>query len=214
MSVEPLEIPQLPGTPPRHYGVFRAVVAGVVDPLNMGRIQLRVPVLFGTETVIWAVPAAPFATTGAGVRFRPTIGDAALVAFEAGDVRFPVVLGYFWTPGSAPQPVLSHVIRGEGRASVEIDDVPPVVRVQNGIASVEVTPESVTVTVGATAVSATPDEVSLTAPSISIKAAGEVTIDGSSVLLSAQEVQILGAATTSVEGGLECSVSGGVVRIN
>jgi hypothetical protein len=188
-------------------------VAEILDPLDMGRIQVRVPAVLGTAQTFWAVPSAPMATSGAGVRFVPRVGDSALVAFEAGDVRFPVVLGYFWAPGSAPPPPLTHVIRGNARAGMEIDELPPAVRLQNAVASVEVTAESVTVNVGTTTVSVTPAQIALTAASVSIDASSEVSITAPSISLSGQAVDVSGVET-SIAGGVECSVSGGVVRIN
>lgn len=211
MSIEPLEVPQLAGSPPRHLGVFRAQVTNVADPLQMGRVAVSVPAVLGDGQSVWAVPCTGFTAPGAGVRFVPQVGDAALVAFEAGDPRFPVVLGYFWGPAQAPPPV-SHVLRGRGFAELEIVDLPPAVRLSNAISSIAVEDAAVTVTVGASSLRVTPTQIELVAQSVSI-AASDVEVRASNVSVEGGVVTVDGTVT-SVSGTTECSISGALVRIN
>lgn len=71
------------------FGVYRGVVLNAVDPGAAGRVQVRVPSVFGAENA-WAPVCTAF---GAGTTSAATIGSDVCVAFEAGDPARPVVLG-------------------------------------------------------------------------------------------------------------------------
>lgn len=213
MSLGPLEIPLLPGSPRLHVGVFRAVVVDAVDPLGMGRLSVVVPAVTGEEQTYWAIPAVPMAAPGAGVRFVPRPGDVAIVAFEAGDPRFPVVLGYYWdAPASAPLPPEAHVLRGPASAGIEITDVPPTVTVRSGPAEVVVSPEGITVTMAETVLSVTAEGIDLAAPAVSVEAAGSLTLSGSEVTIEGSAVSIE-AAEAAITAGT-CRIEAGLVTIN
>jgi hypothetical protein len=47
------------GAPPQVFaGLYAGVVAGTVDPLSQGRIQVRIPAVLGAQ-VVWATPCVP-----------------------------------------------------------------------------------------------------------------------------------------------------------
>ena len=52
--------------PQRHYGKFRGVVIGNIDPMQMGRIQVQVPDVLGLGVSSWAMPCVPFAGQQSG----------------------------------------------------------------------------------------------------------------------------------------------------
>jgi uncharacterized protein involved in type VI secretion and phage assembly len=79
--------------------LFLAKVVSVQDPNNRNRVQLR---LYNTDGVadqdgpLWARVAVPFAGGSRGAFFIPDVGDEVVVAFLAGDPRFPIVIGSMW----------------------------------------------------------------------------------------------------------------------
>lgn len=86
--------------------LFLATVVSVQDPNNRNRVQVR---LYNTDGVtgqdgpVWARVAVPFAGNHRGAFFIPDVGDEVVVAFLAGDPRFPIVIGSMWN-GNATAP--------------------------------------------------------------------------------------------------------------
>jgi uncharacterized protein involved in type VI secretion and phage assembly len=80
-------------------GVLLAKVVSVKDPESRNRVQLRIYNVDGVadqDATVWARVAVPFAGNNRGAFFIPDVGDEVLVAYLAGDSRFPVVLGGLW----------------------------------------------------------------------------------------------------------------------
>lgn len=88
----------------RLYGVYAGEVVTNIDPLMLGRVQVKVPAVLGEGTMNWAMPCAPFAGNGVGLFTVPPVGANVWVAFEAGDPDHPIVLGGFWGATEAPDP--------------------------------------------------------------------------------------------------------------
>lgn len=80
----------------RYYGVAFAIVTDNNDPHKMGRVKVTYPWLSDEAESYWARVSAPGAGKDYGVVWIPQVGDEVLVAFEHGDVMFPVVLGGMW----------------------------------------------------------------------------------------------------------------------
>jgi uncharacterized protein involved in type VI secretion and phage assembly len=84
--------------------LYLAKVVSVKDPSSRNRIQVR---LFNTDGVkdqdgpVWARVAVPFAGNKRGAFFIPDVGDEVVVAFPAGDPRFPIVIGSMWNGADA-----------------------------------------------------------------------------------------------------------------
>jgi uncharacterized protein involved in type VI secretion and phage assembly len=79
--------------------LFLGTVVNVQDTDNRNRIQIRVynaDGITGQDGPIWARVAVPFAGGKRGAFFIPDVGDEVVVAFLAGDPRFPIVLGSLW----------------------------------------------------------------------------------------------------------------------
>jgi uncharacterized protein involved in type VI secretion and phage assembly len=88
----------------RHFGVYRGVVTKLVDPRGLGRIQVRLPSLPGRVAGgirAWATLVSPYAGDGQGLELLPDVGSDVVVAFEAGDVRRPYVVGACWSGTNA-----------------------------------------------------------------------------------------------------------------
>lgn len=85
----------------REYGVFPAVVVDNADPLNLGRVRLKVELL-EIEMTCWARVLAPMAGKGRGTFFLPAKDDEVLVMFERGDLCSPYVIGSLWSAADPP----------------------------------------------------------------------------------------------------------------
>jgi Type VI secretion system/phage-baseplate injector OB domain len=81
----------------RAYGIYRGTVVDNRDPLSKNRLRVKVPQLFGTNTLDWAWPREDASTRVA----PPVVGQGVLVMFEGGDVAFPIWVGTFGKIDSA-----------------------------------------------------------------------------------------------------------------
>jgi hypothetical protein len=82
-------------------GILIGVVREVNDPDKLGRVQVLVPKLGSANLAAWAPVVRSYGVSN-GALFAPESGDQVVVAFEAGDVRSPVVLGALWNPHDRP----------------------------------------------------------------------------------------------------------------
>ncbi len=89
------------------HGVYPALVTDIKDPDNQGRIQVRLPWLpdsGGASCALWARLATFMAGNNRGAWFIPDVDDEVLLAFEAGELRRPYVIGALWNgQDSAPE---------------------------------------------------------------------------------------------------------------
>lgn len=87
----------------RYYGKYRGKVTSSKDPLNLGRIQVTVPAIFGEGRASWALPATPYAGKDIGFFTVPPVGSNIWVEFEGGDTDYPIWSGCFWGEDELPQ---------------------------------------------------------------------------------------------------------------
>jgi uncharacterized protein involved in type VI secretion and phage assembly len=120
------------GSAPGYFGVYPALVTDIVDPDRLGRVQVRFPWL-GTDgdrdVRSWATLCSPYADDDQGLEILPEVGSQVVVAFEAGNMRRPYILGATWNGrAQLPQgPEKSNNIRKlrtRGKSQVEFDDTP------------------------------------------------------------------------------------------
>jgi uncharacterized protein involved in type VI secretion and phage assembly len=118
------------GDAQRHFGVYPALVTDLVDPKRLGRIQLRFPWL-GTDgdrdVRAWATLLSPYADDGQGFQILPEVGTQVVVAFEAGDLRRPYLLGSCWNgrekmPVEPAAPNNKRVLKSRSGSILEFDD--------------------------------------------------------------------------------------------
>lgn len=89
------------------YGKYRGQVVSSLDPERRGRVQVRVPAVYGDGSLAWAEPCAPYAGPGVGLLLLPPDGANVWVEFEAGDPDAPIWSGCFWGRGELPQQATS-----------------------------------------------------------------------------------------------------------
>jgi uncharacterized protein involved in type VI secretion and phage assembly len=80
----------------RYYGVAVGIVTDNNDPQTMARVKVSYPWLADDAESHWARLVAPGAGKDSGVVWIPQVGDEVLVAFEHGDISYPLVLGGLW----------------------------------------------------------------------------------------------------------------------
>ena len=120
----------LDGAGPGYFGVYPALVTDLVDPDGLGRVQVRFPWL-GTDgdrdVRSWATLCSPYADDDQGLEVLPEVGSQVVVAFEAGNLRRPYVLGATWNgKEKLPQRPESanniRVLKTRSRSKLEFDD--------------------------------------------------------------------------------------------
>lgn len=73
------------------FGLYRGNVYSNKDPLNQGRLRLRVPQILADQITEWAWPVDK-----SSVDFQiPAVGQGIWVAFEGGNPSFPIWVGTF-----------------------------------------------------------------------------------------------------------------------
>lgn len=86
-------------------GVVTAVVTNTDDPDDWGRVKVKYSWMSDDAESFWARLAGPGGGPTAGFIAVPEVGDEVLVAFEHGDINYPVVIGGLWNGKHAiPEP--------------------------------------------------------------------------------------------------------------
>lgn len=82
----------------RLFGLYPALVKDIVDPDNLGRIQVGFPWLgsAGAEVTAWARLVTPYADDDQGWEILPAVDTEVIVGFEAGNVDRPCIVGAVW----------------------------------------------------------------------------------------------------------------------
>lgn len=86
----------------KFYGKCRGSVVNNIDPMNQGRLQVRVPAVLGEDGLSWAMPCVPFAGKQMGFFALPPVGANIWVEFEGGNPDHPIWTGCFWGIGELP----------------------------------------------------------------------------------------------------------------
>jgi len=82
-----------------HFGVYPALVTSIEDPDALGRVEVQFPWLGrgGSGDVrAWATLCTPYADDDQGFEMLPAVGTQVVVAFEAGELTRPYVIGACW----------------------------------------------------------------------------------------------------------------------
>lgn len=87
----------------RIYGVVTAVVTGNDDPMQQGRVKIKLPWLSSDYESNWASVVQAGAGPNSGAVYLPEVDDEVLVAFENGDVMHPYVIGGLYNGQDKPK---------------------------------------------------------------------------------------------------------------
>lgn len=156
---------------PDFFGKYRGRVENNIDPMQLGRIQVSVPAVFGDGRLPWAMPCSPFAGNGVGFFALPPMGANVWVEFEAGDPDYPIWSGCFWGLGEVPaRPAVEQmkVFKTAG-ITMTLSDLPG-----TGGFTLEVGPPAVTVPLkmvfnsGGVEINSPPGSIKLTSSGIEI----------------------------------------------
>jgi hypothetical protein len=80
-----------------YYSEYDGVCTDNKDPQKSGRIQVKVPGLFGNDSLgAWAWPKMPWAGKASGMFMPPDVGDPVIVTFRNGDQAYPRYQGGWW----------------------------------------------------------------------------------------------------------------------
>jgi hypothetical protein len=106
----------------RYYGKYSGVVADEADSTKRGVLQVKIPPVFGPDTVVSARPCFPY-----GHYFVPPAGTKVWVEFEAGDPGHPLWVGTWFADGEVPpeaavDPPDARVIQTASGHTIQLDD--------------------------------------------------------------------------------------------
>ena len=188
--------------PPRIHGVVVGRVLNLLDPLCLGRVQVRIPSIDGLDLSPWARVIAPAASLFSGFYWIPNVEDEVLLIFEGGDPNAPYILGAVWNaammpplPSPLPQiramrtPLGNQIVFTEAGPTLTIQSGPTPPAVMPAPPSpagphqtIAMTPAGiniiggpqVTITSGANVVTITPDGVKVATPTLNIAAGANV----------------------------------------
>ncbi|WP_315098959.1 VgrG-related protein [uncultured Cellulomonas sp.] len=220
------------GRPAPTPGLLSAVVTDIKDPLNLGRVKVKLPVHSDQYESGWARTLAPGAGGKRGTALLPEVGDEVLVGFGNGELGQPYVLGGLFNGKDTPEPDQVNVNDGKvqrrvfvSRTGMRVEHLEKpdgeelalttnggsqkIRLVQKPDASIEIISE------GPVTLTAKKDiAVSTATGKVTVKGT-DIALDGtSSISLKAPKVTVEGTATAELAGGATTTVRGGVVKIN
>jgi uncharacterized protein involved in type VI secretion and phage assembly len=194
------------------YGVYPALVTDIKDPDGQGRVKVALPWspdTGGARYEAWARLATLMGGSNRGSWFIPDVNDEVLIGFEGGDPRRPYVLGALWNGRDTPPDSMDgagnnyrKVLRSRNGVKITLDD-------QDGQEKFIVeTPGGQKITLkdgpGAlTAEDSNGNSVKLETAGITITAAAKVTVNASTIEMSAGMVTV-NAGLSKFSGVVQC----------
>ncbi len=125
------------GDAPRYFGLYPAIVTNLVDPEDLGRIEVKFPWL-GTEgdseVRAWATLLSSYAEKDQGFFALPEVDTQVVVGFEAGLIRRPYLVGAAWNgvetmPEQPAKPNNLRLIKSRAKSKLIFDDTENAVKV-------------------------------------------------------------------------------------
>jgi len=109
-------------------GIVAGVVTNIEDPDKIGRVKVKFPSLSESDESDWARVLSIGAGPATGIEWLPEVNDEVMVAFEQGDLRYPVVLGGVWSKKNKPpiattaKTVVMHTMQTKAGHKIEMSD--------------------------------------------------------------------------------------------
>ncbi|WP_303315344.1 type VI secretion system tip protein VgrG [Flavivirga abyssicola] len=190
------------------------------------RVQVEIPILNDTTEFVWARLASYYASSSFGAYFYPEVGDEVILGFIDGNPAYPVILGSMYSSSLQPPEVVSDsdnnikMLMTRSQLQFKFDD--------ENIVMTMVTPNGNTVVIsdqdeGITITDQNSNQIQMNSSGITIesksamtiKAADDLTIQGSSVKITADnDVSISGSSisasasnSATLNGDSGCTVS-------
>lgn len=212
----------LPGVGGLQIGLVTALEG---DPDGEERIKVRIPMIDPSEEGVWARIATLDAGSSRGTVFRPEIGDEVVLGFLNDDPRNPIVLGHMHSSAKASPIPASDDNNEKGlvtRSGIELkfDDDKKVVTLKTpGGNSVIVSDEDQGILMedqNGNKLTLNADGITLeSAADVSIKASGDVKVEGANVEASAQaQFKAEGSGGVEVSSSANTTIKGSLVQIN
>ena len=183
----------------RWYGVYPALVSDIKDPDGQGRVKVTLPWSPDTDGgryEAWARMATLMGGNNRGSWFIPDVNDEVLIVFEGGDPRRPYVIGGLWNGNDSPPDSMDgagnnyrKLIRSRNGVKITLDDSDgreslvletpggQKITMKDGPGSVEI-------------VDSNGNSVKLETSGITVNASAKVTINASTVEISAGMVTV------------------------
>jgi len=200
-----------PFSPPGAQAGLLARVTSLDDPDSLNRVQVRLLAFDDVaqqDAPMWARVVTPFAGKDRGTFFLPDVDDEVLVVFVQGDPRHPLVIGGLWN-GNATAP--ADISGGKNRYKrikskngivITLDD-------QDGQETLQLeTPGGCKLTLKdgpgtCTLEDSNGNSVKLESAGITVQASAKVTVQASSVAVSAGMVTV-DAGMSKFSGVVQC----------
>jgi hypothetical protein len=231
------------GRRPRMRGLTLGRVVNLLDPLMLGRVQVRVPSIDGLDLFPFARVVTPGASFFSGLYWIPNLEDEVLVMFEDGDPDAAYILGAVWSavhmpPMPSPLPQV-RTIRSPLGSQVVFTEVPPMLVLQSGPTPPVAIPSppspvgphqtiamnalgiqiiggpTVTITSGPNVVSLGPQGVTIATPMLNVVAGGSILSMGpAGITMLGAQISLLAAGEVGlVAGGVASVTAGGAVAV-
>lgn len=195
------------------------------DPDGEDRILVQIPIINNEEEGIWCRVASPDAGENRGIFFRPELGDEVIVGFINQDPNNAIVLGMLHS-SAKPSPITAAddnhekgiITRSEMK--VLFDDDKKIITIETPagkIISLDEDANAITIEDdNSNVVTINSDGISMeSAGDISIKASGDVNIEGTNVSIAANaEFKAEGSAGAEVSTSAIAVLKGSLVQIN
>jgi Rhs element Vgr protein len=213
------------GLLPAVSGLQLGLVTSLEDPDGEDRVQVRIPMIDPSEEGIWARVASLDAGAERGAFFRPEVGDEVVMGCLDGDPRHPVILGMLngsAKPAPLPASDDNHqkgfVTRGKMKLLFDDDKISVTIETPNKnqlVVSDDAGGITLTDENDNKIVLSSDGIVLESAGKLTLKASGDVSIEGANVSSKAkQELQAEGSAGAKLTSGGNTVVKGAMVQIN
>ncbi len=222
------------------------VVTANDDPEGAGRVKVKYPALGDDIESDWARLVTLGAGPQRGIEWIPEVNDEVLVAFEHGDSRRALVLGGLWSKKHAPPVKTAQAVKSKEVVTRGLySRLGHKVELHDGTSPKDKAFE-VTLSDKKTKLHMGEDEVTLDAPTdisvtgkkkITVKATGDIDVQGANITIKAQNkltlqatmieikgsanvkaqapaIDIKGGGVLNADGGGVANIKGPIVKIN
>lgn len=141
------------------FGVYRATVTEVADPMMLGRIKVLAPSVLGGLESNWALPSFAFAGAQHGLILVPELGDSVWIQFEEGDAEKPIWNGAYFNQATpiVGDPAKVRALTTSQGHKIVLDEAANLVEIRHANGpGITLNEDSITLIAGPTTLSITP----------------------------------------------------------